>query len=177
MCLEDVSGMQCRKGLPEEYSEIQRNMKMNNKMKKFFVLAAAMFTLGLCANAQAASSAAAPGAYDLPLVGEYVNEAGYIVIAPAAKDQNANYDVGIMDKSGKCSIQIVAGTNKVTEQLGVTGPKAHPNTIAAVESDKFPKFALWPEDQTVRLAEDALPFDNIDPACKVFKDHLVFTRK
>lgn len=137
-------------------------------MKKI-IFAFALFAFVFCAKAQAAQ--------DLPLVGEYVNDAGYVVIAPAAKAQNANYNIGIMDKSGKCSIQIVAGTYKVTEQLGATGPKAHPNAIAAVEGQSFPNFSLWPEDDKIRLAEDALPFDTIDPACKVFKDNLVFTRK
>ena len=38
-------------------------------------------------------------------------------------------------------------------------------------------FSLWPEDEKIRLAESALPLDTVDPACKVFKDNPVFTRK
>lgn len=137
-------------------------------MKKIFAAAAVMCAFGLYTNAQA---------QDLPLVGEYTNSAGYVVIAPAAKSQNANYDVGIMSNDGKCSIQIVAGTNKVSMQESPTGKVMHPNAIASVESAEFPNFSLWPEDKTIRLSDDALPFDKLDPACKVFQNNLVFTRK
>lgn len=143
-------------------------------MKKFLCLAA-LFAFGLVGISQAADKAS--GAYNLPLVGEYVNDAGMVVIAPAAKSQNANYDVLIQDNSGKCSLQIVAGTWQTTEQQGAIGPKTHPNAIVTVESKDYPNFALWPEDQTIRLADDALPFDKLDPACQAFKGNMTFTRK
>ena len=142
-------------------------------MKK--ILFAALFAFGFIGICQAADKG--PGPYDLPLVGEYVNDAGIVVIAPAAKSQNANYDVLIQDKSGKCSLQIVAGTWQTTEQQGAIGPKTHPNAIVTVESKDYPNFALWPEDETIRLADDALPLDKLDPACAAFKDNMVFTRK
>lgn len=138
-------------------------------MKKVLALAAALFAFGIYSNAQAAEP--------LPLVGEYVNDAGYLVIAPAAKDQNANYNVGIVDKTGKCNLQIVCGTWKTSETTSATSKATHPNTILAVEGQKYPNFSLWPEDEKIRLADDALPLDTVDPACKVFKDNLVFTRK
>lgn len=138
-------------------------------MKKLLVAACAVAIMGAYGLAKADQ--------ELPLVGQYVNEVGYVVIAPASKSQNANYDIGIMDNSGKCSLQIVAATNKVSEQESPVGKTFHPNSIAAVESEKFPAFSLWPEDDTIRLSPDALPFDKLDPACAVFKDHLVFKRK
>lgn len=138
-------------------------------MKKMLVAVCALMLMGSYAVAKAEPV--------LPLVGVYVNDAGYVVIAPAAKSQDANYDIGIMDRSGKCSLQIVAGTNKVSEQESPVGKTMHPNAIAAVESQKFPAFSLWPEDETIRLSPDALPFDQLDPACAVFKNNLVFTRK
>lgn len=144
-------------------------------MKKLLFMAAALFAFGVCTTAQAADKT--PGPYDLPLVGEYVNDAGILVIAPAAAGQDANYNVGIMDKSGKCDLQIVAGTWKATEQEGVVGDKTHPNKIVSVKSQDYPNFALWPEDEKIRLAPDALPLDKLDPACAVFKNNLVFTRK
>lgn len=109
-------------------------------------------------------------------LGEYVNDAGYLVIAPAAKGQNANYNVGIVDKTGKCNLQIVCGTWKTSETTSAVSPATHPDMIVAVEGQKYPKFSLWPEDQKIRLADDALPLD-AEPACKVFKDNPVFTRK
>lgn len=143
-------------------------------MKKTLILAAALAAFGFCGAAQAAG----PGPYDLPLVGEYVNDAGMVVIAPAAKSQGANYDVGIISKDGKCQIQIVAGTNKVSAQSEkMNGAKFNPKAIAAVESEKFPNFSLWPEDETIKLAPDALPFDQLDKSCSVFKNNMTFTRK
>lgn len=144
-------------------------------MKKLLFTAAALCAFGFVGICQAADKT--PAAYDLPLVGEYVNDAGFLVIAPAAKGQNANYNVGIQDKSGKCSLNIVAGTWQTTEQQGAIGPKTHPNAIATVQGQDFPNFALWPEDEKIRLADDALPLDKLDPACAVFKNNLVFTRK
>lgn len=144
-------------------------------MKKLLFMAAALLTFGVFGSAQAADKTPEPD--NLPLVGEYVNDAGIIVIAPASKGENANYNVDIQDKSGKCTLQIVAGTWKNTEQQGVTGPKTHPKAIVTVESQDYPNFALWPEDEKIRLSEDALPLDKLDPACAVFKDNLVFTRK
>lgn len=138
-------------------------------MKKILMMAAALMVFGYCANANAAQ--------DLPLVGEYTNDAGFVVIAQAPKSQGANYDIAIEDKSGKCLIEIKAATNKVTEQDQDTGKVFHPNTIATVKDAKFPNFSLWPEDQTIRIADDALPFDQLDPSCSVFKGNLVFTRK
>ena len=142
-------------------------------MKKVLFLAAALCVFGLAGMSHAAEKAPA----NLPLVGEYVNDAGILVIVPAAKGENANYNVGIMDTTGKCNLQIVAGTWKVTEQQGAIGPKTHPNAIVAVESQTYPNFALWPEDEKIRLFEEALPLDKLDPACAVFKNNLVFTRK
>lgn len=137
-------------------------------MKKLLALFVALAGLGLCSTAKAAQ--------ELPLVGEYVNDAGYLVIAPAAKGQNANYNVGIVDKTGKCNLQIVCGTWKTSETTSAVSPATHPDMIVAVEGQKYPKFSLWPEDQKIRLADDALPLD-AEPACKVFKDNPVFTRK
>lgn len=131
--------------------------------------------LCLAGVAQAADAPTDP--YDQPVVGEYVNDAGILVIAPAAAAQNANYDILIQDKSGKCSIQIVSSTWQATEQEGVNGAVTHPRSLATVKSEDFPNFSLWPKDNEVRLSEDALPLDKLDPACAVFKDNLVFTRK
>lgn len=129
---------------------------------------AAILALGMCGTAQSAQQ--------LPLVGEYVNSAGYIVIAPAAKGQNANYDVGMVDTTGKCNIQLVCATNSVKGDA-TTGQKFRDGAVVSVESQTYPNFSLWPEDQTIRLADDALPWDKLDPACKAFKDNPVFTRK
>lgn len=136
-------------------------------MKKLFILAAMVLAGGLCASVQAG---------ELPLVGTYSNDAGTVTIAPAKKGEKANYDVTIADKTGKCSISIVAATNRVTAQ-GKNGATFHPNTIAAVEGETYSRFSLWPEDKTIRLADDALPFNDLDPACAAFKDNMVFTRK
>lgn len=136
------------------------------EMKKFVIAAA--LTLGLCGTAYSAE--------ELPIVGEYTNEAGYIVIAPAAKGQHANYDVGMVDKTGKCNIQLVCATNSVTGNTA-TGQTLNAKALVAVESQTYPNFSVWPEDQTIRLANDALPWDKLDPACKVFQENNVFTRK
>lgn len=136
-------------------------------MKKILVLAAFLLVFG--AYAQAADKPA------LPLVGEYTNDAGYIVIAPAPKAEG-NYAVGIESKDGKCSLQIVAGTWKDSEQTTPVSKETHPNTIVAVKGEKYNKFTLWPVDETIQLSEDALPFDE-EPACKVFQNNLTFTRK
>ena len=110
------------------------------------------------------------------LAGVYVNDAGTVTIARAPKSQHANYDVTIADKSGKCQVQIVAATREVTAE-GKNGAVFHPNTIAAVEGQKLGKFSLWPEDTSIRLADDALPFEELDPACQAFRNNMVFTRK
>lgn len=132
-------------------------------MKKLLVLAAFVFLASL-SQANAADV----------LVGTYTNDAGTVTIAPG-KD-GANYDVSITGKDGKCSVQIQAATNTVTAE-GKNGAVFHPNTIVAVESQTYPAFSLWPEDKTIRLADDALPFDNLDPACQAFKGNMVFTRQ
>ena len=137
-------------------------------MKKFiFCTALAMFmSFGASAQSQ-----------DLPLVGDYTNDAGQVVIAKAPASEG-NYVVGIISADGKCQVQIECATNKVTAQAEQMGAKKfNPNTIVAVESQKFPAFSLWPEDQTIRLADDALPFDQLDPSCQVFKGNMTFTRK
>lgn len=132
-------------------------------------MAAAVFMACFCGNVWAAN-------YDLPLVGEYVNEAGYLTIGPAADSQNANYDVGLNDNEGKCRLQIVCATWKNSETQTAISPASHPKAIVAVESQKYSKFSAWPEDETIRLSEDAL--SDAGPECqKAFKDHLVFTRK
>lgn len=139
------------------------------KMRKYFGITALAFMFCLCGNVWAAN-------YDLPLVGEYVNEAGYLVIAPAANSQNANYDVGLNDNAGTCRLQIVCGTWQNSETKTATSAATHPNAIVAVESQTFPSFSAWPEDETIRLADDALA--QAGPECqKAFKDHMVFTRK
>ena len=134
-------------------------------MKKLLVLAAFVLSLGLYVNANAQDV----------LEGVYANPAGTLTISKAA-ESNANYDVVIADKSGQCKITIVAATNSVTAE-GKNGAVFHPNTIVAVESQTYPNFSLWPEDQTVRLADDALPLNELDPACQAFKDNMVFTRQ
>ena len=144
-------------------------------MKKLLFIAAALCAFGFAGVSQAADKT--PAAYDLPLVGEYVNDAGWLVIAPAAKGENANYNVGLQDKSGKCSLEIVAGTWQVSEQKSPISRTLHPKAIVAVQSQDYPNFALWPEDEKIRLADDALPLDKLDPACAVFKGNMVFTRK
>lgn len=137
-------------------------------MKKIIFLAA--FAMFMCFGASAKSA-------DLPLVGDYTNDAGQVAIAKAPAAEG-NYVVGIISADGKCQVQIECATNKVTAQGDAgTGPKFHPNSIVAVESQKFPAFSLWPEDQTIRLSDDALPFDQLDPACQVFKGNMTFTRK
>ena len=108
-------------------------------MKKILFLAAALFAFGLFSNAQAAQ--------ELPLVGEYVNDAGYLVIAKAANGQDANYDVGIVDKSGKCNLQIVCGTWKTSETTSVPTPTQswpwNPRSIPTSPcGPKMKKFAL-----------------------------------
>lgn len=145
-------------------------------MKKLLFAAAALCAFGFIGTAQAADTKT-PGPYDLPLVGEYVNDAGFLVIAPAAKGENANYNVGLQDKSGKCSLEIVAGTWQNSEQQSPISKATHPKAIVAVQSQDYPNFALWPEDEKIRLADDALPLDKLDPACAVFKGNMVFTRK
>lgn len=139
-------------------------------MKKLFALMVCALAGVLCATVQ--SRAADPDV----LAGVYANDAGTVTIAKAPKGQDANYDVTIADKSGKCQVKIVAATNKVTAD-GKNGAEFHPNTIVAVEGQTFSKFSLWPEDKTIRLADDALPFNELDPACQAFRDNMVFTRK
>lgn len=139
-------------------------------MKKLFALMVFALAGVLVANAQA--GAAEPDV----LAGVYANDAGTVTIARAPKAEHANYDVTIADKSGKCQVKIVAATNKVTAD-GKNGAEFHPNTIAAVEGQTISKFSLWPEDKTIRLADDALPFDELDPACQAFRDNMVFTRQ
>lgn len=129
-------------------------------------MAAALFVAGFSVNVLA---------HDV-LEGTYVNDAGQVVIANASKGSNANYDVTISDKSGKCQVKIAAATNKVTA-TGKNGAVYNINVIAAVESQTYPNFSLWPEDETIKIAPDALPFDKLDPACQAFKDNLVFNRQ
>lgn len=136
-------------------------------MKKILVLFALVLGLGFYAGANAQDQ-------DV-LVGTYGNSVGTVTITKAT-EPNANYDVKISDTSGKCQISIVAATNQVTAE-GKNGAVYHPNTIAAVEGATYPNFSLWPEDQTIRLADDALPFGELDPACQAFKDNMVFTRQ
>lgn len=109
------------------------------------------------------------------LVGTYANDAGTMVIADAPKGGNANYDVTISDKSGKCSVQISAATNRVTA-TGKNGVVYYVRVLAAVESSDYPDFSLWPEDEIIRLAPDSLPFNKLDPACQAFRDNMTFTR-
>ncbi|MBD5641992.1 MAG: hypothetical protein HDQ91_06200 [Desulfovibrio sp.] len=132
-------------------------------MKKLLILAALVFMANITvANAQNA------------VVGNYANDAGTLVVSQGQGENNFN--VAIMDKSGKCNVQIQATTNTVTAE-GKNGDVYHPNTILAVDSQTFPNFSLWPEDKTVKLADDALPFQNLDPACQAFKGNMVFTRQ
>lgn len=133
-------------------------------MKKLVILAALVFMANIsAANAQNA------------LIGSYANDAGTLVISQAQGGDN-NFNVAIADKSGKCQVAIQATTNTVTAE-GKNGDVFHPNTILSVDKQAYPNFSLWPEDQTVKLADDALPFQNLDPACQAFKGNMVFTRQ
>lgn len=132
-------------------------------MKKLLILAALVFMANISvAHAQNA------------VVGSYANEIGTLTVTQGNGENN--FDVAIADKSGKCSVQIQATTNTVTAE-GKNGAVFHPNTILAVDSQTYPNFSLWPEDKTVKLADDALPFQNLDPACQAFKGNMVFTRQ
>ncbi len=132
-------------------------------MKKLLILAALVFMANISvANAQNA------------VVGNYANEIGTLTVTQGNGENN--FDVAIAAKSGKCSVQIQATTNTVTAE-GKNGAVFHPNTILAVDSQTYPNFSLWPEDKTVKLADDALPFQNLDPACQAFKGNMVFTRQ
>lgn len=133
-------------------------------MKKLIVLAALAFVANISvANAQDA------------LVGTYANDIGTLTIVQGQPGSN-NFDVAIADKSGRCQVQIQATTNTVTAE-GKNGDVFHPNTIVSVEKQTYPNFSLWPEDKTVKLADDALPFQNLDPACQAFKGNMTFTRQ
>ena len=134
-------------------------------MKKLVALAAFVLSLGAFGYANAQEV----------LEGVYSNAAGTLTITKAT-DSAANYNVVLTDPSGQCKINIVAATNSVTAE-GKNGAVFHPNTIVAVESQTYPNFSLWPEDQTVRLADDALPLNELDPACQAFKGNMVFTRQ
>lgn len=132
-------------------------------MKKLLILAALVFMANISvAHAQNA------------VVGNYANKIGTLTVTQGNGENN--FDVAIADKSGKCSVQIQATTNTVTAE-GKNGAVFHPNTILAVDSQTYPNFSLWPEDKTVKLADDALPFQNLDPACQAFKGNMVFTRQ
>lgn len=133
-------------------------------MKKLLILAAVAF-LANFSLANAAENA---------LVGNYANEIGTLTVTQG-EGQN-NFNVAIADKSGKCNVQIQASTNQVTAE-GKNGAVFHPDTILAVDTQTYPNFSLWPEDKTVKLADDALPFQNLDPACQAFKGNMVFTRQ
>ena len=132
-------------------------------MKKLIILAALVFMANI-------SVAKAENA----LVGNYANEIGTLAITQGAGENNFN--VAIADKSGKCQVQIQASTNAVTAE-GKNGAVFHPNTILAVDKQTYPSFSLWPEDTAVKLADDSLPFQNLDPACQAFKGNMVFTRQ
>lgn len=134
-------------------------------MKRFVAFMAFMFTASFCANVLA---------HDV-LVGTYANDAGKLVIADAPNGTGANYDVTITDNSGKCNVKITAATNKVIA-TGKNGAVYNVKILAAVESSEYPDFSLWPEDETIQLAPDALPFSRLDPACQAFRDNMTFTR-
>lgn len=135
-------------------------------MKKLLVLFvfAAFAAFACAANAQGV------------FVGTYANDAGQVVITNPDNGAPNNYQVAITDKSGQCNIKINATTNKVTA-TGKNGAVYNITTLATVQSVDFPGFALWPEDETIKLAKDALPFDKLDPACQAFKDNMTFTRQ
>lgn len=109
-------------------------------------------------------------------VGTYANDAGQLVITNPDNAAPNSYNVAITDKSGKCSVKIAASTNKVTA-TGKNGAVYNITTLATVQNADFPGFSLWPEDETIKLAPDALPFDKLDPACQAFKDNMTFTRQ
>ena len=136
-------------------------------MKKFVVAFAFLFSFALATSAWSQD-------HDV-LTGVYGNDAGTITITKSTSPA-ANYDVTIADKSGQCQVKIIAATNTVTAD-GKNGAEFHPNTIVSVEAETYPNFSLWPEDQVIRLAKDALPFDKLDPACQAFKDNMTFTRQ
>lgn len=131
--------------------------------------------IALMAFAFAGSLAASASAQDV-ITGTYVNDAGTVVITDPANKAPNNFDVSIQDKSGKCSVKIVATTNKVTA-TGKNGAVYNIKVIASVEKTDYPNFSLWPEDETINLAPDALPFDKLDPACQAFKNNMTFTRQ
>lgn len=135
-------------------------------MKKLLALTACVFALSLSINALAQDV----------VQGTYANEVGTVVIADAPQGSNANYAVTISDKSGKCVVKISAATNKVTA-TGKNGAVYNIKTLASVEKADYPNFSLWPEDETIVLAKDALPYEKLDPACQAFRDNLVFNRK
>ena len=136
-------------------------------MKKLLVLFALVLGTAFYVTANAQDQAV--------LEGTYTNSVGSVTITKATQP-NANYDVKISDNSGKCQVSIVAATYQDTAE-GKNGAVYHPNSIVAVESATYPKFSLWPEDKTIRLADDALPLNDLDPACQAFKDNMVFTRQ
>lgn len=136
-------------------------------MKKLLAFVAMTFVAGLAVNAMAQN----------PLQGTYVNSAGKVVIADSAKGETPNnLDVTITDNTGKCMVKIATTTNKVTA-TGKNGATYQVDALAAVEKADYPNFSLWPEDETIKLAPDALPFDKLDPSCAAFKDNNVFNRQ
>lgn len=135
-------------------------------MKKLIALMAFALAGAFAMNASAA---------DTVMTGTYANEAGTVVISDPQNKAPNNFDVAITDKSGKCSVKIAASTNKVTA-TGKNGAVYNIKVIATVESADYPNFSLWPEDETIKLAPDALPFEKLDPACQAFKNNMTFTR-
>lgn len=134
-------------------------------MKKLFAFVAVMITAGFSASAMAHPT----------FTGTYTNDVGSVVINAPAQGTN-NYTVKITDKSGKCDVSIQASTNVVTA-TGKNGGVYNINTLAAVESQTYPNFSLWPEDETIKLAPDSLDFSQLAPACQAFKDNMTFTRQ
>lgn len=134
-------------------------------MKKLaFLFVLALFGFAMNASAQSV------------FLGTYANDAGKMVITSPDKGAPNNYEVAITDKSGKCDVKIAATTNKVTA-TGKNGAVYNITTLGTVEGSDYPAFSLWPEDETIKLAPDALPFDKLDPACQAFKDNMTFTRQ
>lgn len=82
------------------------------------------------------------------------NEACSLVIVPAAKGENVNYNAGMAERSGKCYIQIACGTSKTSGNTTI-GQKLYDKAAVAVESGNCRNFFLWLDDQTVKRADDA----------------------
>lgn len=104
------------------------------------------------------------------LTGVFGNRAGTVTITKKAKNSDT-YEIVISDKSGKCKIALTGKTG-LNSGNGMTS-----KIITATETDAFPNFSLWPAGQSMKLGEDALPFDKLAPACGAFRNNGIFNRQ